>query len=336
MSFTADKKPLLDRFGRKHTNLRLSVTDRCNIRCFYCMPEELIQFKPRDELLTFEEIIRFTRVVSTAGVNKIRITGGEPLVRSNLDVLIKQLKQLDGIRDLALTTNGILLAEQAEPLKAAGLDRLNVSLDTLNEETFQQITRRSGLQKVLDGIAAAKQVGFRQTRLNSISIKGLTETEIVPLARFASDHDLELRFIEFMPLDADQQWQEQSVLSGREILAILRSEFGELVPAPRIDASQPATDYTFAGGKGKVGFINSVTEPFCGSCNRLRLTAEGQVRNCLFSDAEWDARALIRSNCSDEELLALVRDAVAAKKRGHGQDSLEFARPQRAMYQIGG
>ena len=331
-----EQKPLLDRFGRKHSNLRLSVTDRCNIRCFYCMPDELIRFKPRDELLTFEEITRFVRVVSRAGIDKIRITGGEPLVRSNLDVLIAQLKGIDGIRDLALTTNGILLADQAEALKKAGLDRLNISLDTLTEKTFQQITRRTGLQNVLDGIAAAKRIGFQQIRLNSISIRGLTETEIVPLAKFAREHDLELRFIEFMPLDADQQWQEQSVLSGREVLEMLGSEFGELAPAPRSDKSQPAMDYTFAEGKGKVGFINSVTEPFCGSCNRLRLTAEGQVRNCLFSDAEWDARELIRGNHSDDELLSLVRDAIAAKKRGHGDDSLEFARPERAMYQIGG
>ena len=223
-----EQKPLLDRFGRKHSNLRLSVTDRCNIRCFYCMPDELIRFKPRDELLTFEEITRFVRVVSRAGIDKIRITGGEPLVRSNLDVLIAQLKGIDGIRDLALTTNGILLADQAEALKKAGLDRLNISLDTLTEKTFQQITRRTGLQNVLDGIAAAKRIGFQQIRLNSISIRGLTETEIVPLAEFAREHDLELRFIEFMPLDADQQWQEQSVLSGREVLEMLGSEFGDL------------------------------------------------------------------------------------------------------------
>ena len=328
--------PLVDGFGRVHTNLRISVTDRCNIRCFYCMPDENIRFKPRDELLSFEEITRFVRVVAKAGVDKIRITGGEPLVRSELPKLVARLRKVAGIRDIALTTNGILLAEQAADLKRAGLDRLNVSLDTLSEDTFQQITRRPGLQKVLDGITEAKRVGFQGTRLNAIAIKDLTESEIVPLAHYAREQEMELRFIEFMPLDADQAWQEENVLSGSKIREILTREFGQLVRAVREDASQPAMDYEFSDGSGRIGLINSVTEPFCGTCNRLRITAEGQVRNCLFSNAEWDARAVIRNDGTDEELLQLVRDSLAAKKRGHGQDSLEFARPERAMYQIGG
>lgn len=331
-----DVSPLIDQYGRVHTNLRISVTDRCNIRCFYCMPDEAIRFKPREELLTFEEIVRFVKVVAAAGVDKLRITGGEPLVRNDLAELISHLRAVDGIRDIALTTNGVLLEQHASSLKAAGLDRLNISLDTLREETFQQITRRTGLQQVLDGIAAAKDAGFERTRLNAIAIKGLTETEIVPLAHFAREQQMELRFIEFMPLDADQKWQEEKVLTGANIRQILRDEFGDLVRAVRPDSSQPAMDYEFADGGGKIGLINSVSEPFCETCNRLRITAEGQIRNCLFSDAEWDARAVMRSDGSDASLLQLVRDAVAAKKKGHGKDSLDFARPERAMYQIGG
>ncbi len=327
---------LIDQFQRKHTNLRLSVTDRCNIRCFYCMPDENIRFRPRNELLTYEEIERFVRVVSAVGVDKVRITGGEPLLRSDLAELIGQLRGIPAIRDIAVTTNGILLDKFAVALREAGVDRLNISLDTLDEAVFQKITRREGLDRVLNGIEAAMEAGYENIRLNAIAIKGLTENEIVPLARFAQQKNLELRFIEFMPLDADKQWTEDAVLSGAMIRGILAKEFGNLQPANRPDASQPAVDFELPGSSAKIGFINSVTEPFCGTCNRLRLTAEGQVRNCLFSDAEWDARAIIRGGGSDEELLQLVRDSITAKKRGHGQDSLDFARPERAMYQIGG
>ena len=328
--------PLVDQFGRAHTNLRISVTDRCNIRCFYCMPDETIQFRPRAELLTFEEIGRFVGVLARVGVDKVRITGGEPLLRADLATLVQQLKAVNGIRDVAMTTNGMLLRDHVEALHAAGLDRLNISLDTLKESTFQRISRRPGLDRVLQGIESALHAGFTQIRLNAIAIRDLTEPEIVPLARFARDHDLEIRFIEFMPLDAEQQWNEENVLSGATIRQTLEQEFGTLGPVEGRDPSQPAVDYDFPDGRGRVGFINSVTEPFCSTCNRLRLTAEGQVRNCLFSNAEWDARAVIRSDGSDEELLQLVVDAVQAKKRGHGQDSLEFDRPERAMYQIGG
>ena len=328
--------PLVDKFGRIHTSLRISVTDRCNIRCFYCMPDEQIRFRPRAELLTFEEIGRFARVLAGVGVDKIRITGGEPLLRAELATLVSQLKSIPGIHDVAITTNGMLLDKHAESLRSAGLDRLNISLDTLSEETFQRIARRPGLNHVLAGIESAIESGFTGIRLNAIAIRELTEPEIVPLARFARERDMAIRFIEFMPLDADQQWDEETVLSGAQILEVLRREFGTLTRAAGGDPSQPAVDYTFADGRGRVGFINSVTEPFCGSCNRLRLTAEGQIRNCLFSDAEWDARAVIRNGGSDDDLLRLVIDAVEAKKRGHGRDSLEFARPERAMYQIGG
>jgi len=329
-------EPLLDRYGRTHTNLRVSVTDRCNIRCFYCMPDENVRFRPRDELLSFEEIARFVRVVAGLGVNKVRLTGGEPLVRNDLHRLVRMLASIDGIDDLALTTNGMLLEEQAQDLRDAGLRRINISLDTLDEETFYRISRREGLDRVLAGIHAANRVGFEKIRLNAIAIRGLTEPEIVPLARFARQHGMELRFIEFMPLDAEQHWQIEQVLTGDEIRRALEAEFGPLVPVHRDDPSQPATDFEFADGAGRVGFINPVSQPFCGDCNRLRLTAEGQVRNCLFSIEEWDARAVLRGGGSDEELAALVRACVAEKKPGHGIDREDFLRPARAMYQIGG
>ncbi len=328
--------PLIDSFGRVHTSLRISVTDRCNIRCFYCMPDENLRFKPRSELLTFEEMTRFASVAAQLGVTKLRLPGGEPLVRPDLDQLVAQLASIPGIEDLALTTNGILLAEHAMALKAAGLQRVNISLDAMREETFRAIARRDGLDRVFAGIAAAQQAGFAQIRLNAVAIRGLTEPEIVPLARYARQQHLELRFIEFMPLDAEQRWQQDQVLAGETIRALLVEEFGALLPADRPDPSQPASDYDYADGGGRIGFINPISQPFCGDCNRLRLTAEGQVRNCLFSTVEWDARRLLRSGGSDADLAQLLRECVLAKKPGHGIDSPEFLRPERAMYQIGG
>lgn len=328
--------PLMDSLGRVHTNLRISVTDRCNIRCFYCMPDENVRFKPRSEILSFEEIERFVRVVAPLGVRKLRLTGGEPLVRADMPGLIERLAKIPGIDDIAMTTNGILLAEHAQALKSAGLDRLNISLDALNEVTFRRISRRDGLDRVLAGVAAAKAAGFRKIRLNAVAIRGTTEPEIVPLANFARKQGMEMRFIEYMPLDAENQWDHDQVLTGEEIRSIIEAAIGQLEPAERDDPSQPAMDYQFTDGGGQIGFINPVTQPFCGDCNRLRLTAEGQVRNCLFSTVEWDARALLRGGASDADLERLVRDCVAAKKPGHGIDSDEFIRPQRAMYQIGG
>ncbi|MBI1902410.1 MAG: GTP 3',8-cyclase MoaA [Planctomycetia bacterium] len=328
--------PLYDGFGRLHTSLRISVTDRCNIRCFYCMPAENVRFLPRREILSFEEIERFARVVARMGVNKLRLTGGEPTVRHGLADLVRMLAFVPGIDDIALTTNGILLAEQAQGLKDAGLHRLNVSLDALNAETFKKITRREGFERVLEGIFAAQRVGFEKIKINAVAIRGLTEDEVVPLGNFARQHDLEVRFIEFMPLDADGAWQNDQVLPGHRIREILELGILPLVPLPRPDPSQPATDYVFADGRGRIGFINPVTEPFCGDCNRLRITAEGKIRNCLFSIEEWDARAVMRSGGSDEDLANLVRSCVAAKKAGHGINSDEFVKPARAMYEIGG
>ncbi len=332
---TSDQ-PLIDAFGRVHTNLRISVTDRCNIRCFYCMPNEDVRFRPRSEILTFEEIERVARVAARCGVNKLRLTGGEPLVRADLAVLVEKLAQITGIEDLALTTNGILLEEQAAALKAAGLRRVNISLDAMSEETFRTIARRDGLARVFAGIEAAQRVGFEKIRLNAVAIRGLTESEVVPLARYARERQLELRFIEFMPLDAEQRWQHDQVLSGETIRQLLEAEFGPLEPVARPDPSQPATDFAYREGAGRIGFINPITQPFCGDCNRLRITAEGQLRNCLFSIEEWDARALMRGGGSDEQLAQLLADCVRHKKPGHGIDSPAFLRPERAMYQIGG
>jgi cyclic pyranopterin phosphate synthase len=328
--------PLIDTFGRIHTNLRISVTDRCNLRCFYCMPADDVQFKPRHELLSYEEIERFSRVVVGLGVNKIRLTGGEPLVRSGIAELVRRLAAIQGVADLALTTNGLLLPELAAELHEAGLHRLNISLDAMDEPTFRQIARRKGLDRVLEGILTAQQAGFRRIRLNAVSIRGLTEAQVVPLARFARQHGLELRFIEYMPLDADGGWQMDQVLSGDDVRAILDRDVGRLEPVVADDPSQPATDFQYQDGGGRVGFINPISHSFCGSCNRLRLTAEGQIRNCLFSTTEWDARALLRGGGTDAELAELVQSAVGAKRAGHGIDTPDFVRPQRAMFQIGG
>ncbi len=332
----SNSAPLIDGFGRVHTNLRVSVTDRCNIRCFYCMPAENVRFKPRRELLTFEEIERFVRVVAAMGVNKIRLTGGEPLVRHGLPLLVEKIAGVTGIHDIALTTNGILLAEQAQSLKTAGLRRLNVSLDSLRRETFFRISRREGLEQVLAGIFAAQRIGFEKIRLNAVAIRGITEPEIVPLGQFARRHGLEMRFIEFMPLDAEGKWDNAQVLTGERIRDALEAGIVPLVPLVVEDPSQPATDYAFADGIGRIGFINPVSQPFCARCNRLRLTAEGQVRNCLFSTEEWDAREILRGGGTDEDLADLVRASVGAKRAGHGINDERFVKPQRAMYQIGG
>jgi cyclic pyranopterin phosphate synthase len=329
---------LIDRFGRLHTDLRISVTDRCNLRCTYCMPEEVV-FRPREELLTYEEIARVAAVASRLGVRTIRVTGGEPLVRRDLAVLVRQLVGIPGVDEVALTTNGILLADQAPALREAGLTRLNVSLDSLREEVFERITRRAGVAQVLAGLAAAKRAGFRTIRINAVSIRGLTEAEILPLAAFCRREGFHLRFIEFMPLDADGAWAREQVLSGAEVRAILERSLGPLRRVdrpPSIDAGQPAVDYAWADGGGRVGFIDPVTQPFCGRCDRLRLTADGQLRNCLFSTVEWDARRVLREGGDDQALAALLRDCIAAKRAAHGIDTPAFDRPARAMYQIGG
>ncbi|MBL8890955.1 MAG: GTP 3',8-cyclase MoaA [Planctomycetaceae bacterium] len=333
---TMTNLPLLDSFGRRHNNLRISVTDRCNIRCFYCMPAEQVKFLPRAEILTFEEIERLVRLFAQVGVDKLRLTGGEPLVRTDIDRLIRLLKGIPQIRDVAMTTNAVTLARHAERLKLAGLDRLNISLDALNHDTFLKITRRDVLDQVLEGISAAQEAGFTRIRLNAVAIKGLTEAEVLPLARFAWERNLELRFIEYMPLDSEQNWADEKVLSGAAIRELVEHEFGPLVPAPRTDPAQPAFDYLYAGGRGRLGLIHPVTAPFCGTCNRLRLTAEGKLRNCLFSLEEWDLRSLLRQGVAEPLILEQIRTCVAEKRPGHLIGQQQFERPERTMHQIGG
>ncbi len=335
-----DRHPLVDAFGRVHTDLRVSVTDRCNIRCRYCMPID-VTFKPREELLTYAEIVRVVSVAAQLGVRSVRLTGGEPLVRRDLHQLIRELRRVDGIDEVALTTNGLLLGEQAGPLADAGLSRVNVSLDSLRDETFRYIARSEGLSQVLAGLAEAKRVGLQGIRLNAVSIRGLTEADVVPLARFARSEGFQLRFIEFMPLDADRQWSQPQVLSGREVRGMLEEAFGALEPVPVHDGGQPAVDYRYTDASGDavgslVGFIDPVTQPFCERCDRLRLTADGQFRNCLFSTEEWDVRRLLRDGGDDAAVANLMRACVAEKKAAHGIGTPSFERPERAMYQIGG
>ena len=328
--------PLVDGFGRAHTDLRISVTDRCNLRCFYCMSPEGVEFRPHAAILSFEEIERFVRVVARFGIRHVRLTGGEPLVRKGVCRLVEMLAAVPGVEDLAMTTNGILLPEYAESLRAAGLDRLNISLDTLDPHKFRQISLHDELPRVLAGVDAAERAGFRPIKLNALAIRGQTEDDVVPLARFARRRAMELRFIEFMPLDGADRWQNGSVLPGEEILQILSEGIGPLEPLQDGQPDAPATRYRFVEGGGVIGLIPSVSEPFCRRCSRLRLTADGTVQNCLFSTGQWNARTLLRGGGTDEQLAALVRQAVCAKKEKHGTESGQFARTERSMHQIGG
>lgn len=328
--------PLIDSFGRVHNNLRISVTDRCNIRCFYCMPADNVQFMDRKDLLTFEEIERFVLAVVPLGINKLRLTGGEPLVRRDLHRLVERLARIPGIDDIGMTTNGILLAEQAQQLFDAGLRRLNVSLDALSPEKFREITRRDGYEKVLEGIEAAKNVGFESIKINAVAIRGLTEEEVVPFGRFARESGCEVRFIEYMPLDADAAWERDKVLFAEEIQRLLTEGIGPLEPDSNQPAHAPAADYVFADGIGRIGFISSISRPFCESCNRARITADGKFRNCLFSLEETDIRALLRGGAEDAEIREAVRASIAAKWEGHEINTSRFIQPTRAMHSIGG
>jgi len=334
MSQTSSQ-PLIDSFGRVHTSLRLSVTDRCNIRCFYCMPETGAEFVPKDNILSFEEIYRLARLlVEHGGVRDIRITGGEPLVRQQVPHLIEMLAGIEKLEDLSLTTNGMLLAEQAQALHDAGLQRLNISLDTLNKEVFEKITRRDGLEKTLQGIDAAIKCGFKSVKLNTLAIKGVTESEVAKLVRYALDRNVMLRFIEFMPLDTDRAWQQDQVFTGDQLLQTLQNAFKSVVPLSRPEPSQPAEE--FQVDQGRVGIIRSVTAPFCEACNRIRITADGAVRNCLFATSETPLRGLIRAGASDEDLLSAIRGCLAGKAKAHGIDQDGFQPPDRPMYAIGG
>ncbi|HKW99648.1 MAG TPA: GTP 3',8-cyclase MoaA [Bryobacteraceae bacterium] len=331
-----DISPLVDSFGRMHNNLRISVTDRCNIRCFYCMPENDVRFVEREEILSFEEIERFVRVAAGLGITKLRITGGEPLVRKDLPVLVGKLASIPGIEDLALTTNAVLLSEMAAPLYDAGLRRINIHLDTLDRERFMAITRRDDLRKVLAGIEACLRLGCGPIKLNAVAVKGLTEPDIVPIARFCRERNIEPRFIEFMPLDSQNLWDRSKVLTADEILDVLSKEISPLTAIPDRDSRAPATEYQYEDGCGRVGFIPSVTKPFCLNCNRIRLTADGKLRYCLFAIEEADVKGLLRSGASDGEIARLIRGNVAEKWAGHEINSVRFVPPPRPMYSIGG
>jgi cyclic pyranopterin phosphate synthase len=326
---------LVDGFGRVHDNLRISVTDRCNIRCFYCMPENEVRFVERREILDFEEIERFARVAAGLGIRKIRVTGGEPLLRRNLPFLIGRLAAIPGIEDLALTTNGVLLDDLAAPLYDAGLRRLNVHIDTLDRQRFAEITRRDDLPRVLAGLETAKRAGFK-IKLNAVAVKNLVEPDIVPLARFARENGFEVRYIEFMPLDHQNLWDRGKVLLADDILAMLSREISPLIPVPDPDPRAPASEYLYQDGCGTVGIIASVSKPFCLNCNRIRLTADGKLRYCLFAIEEDDLKSLMRSGASDEEIADLVRRNLAGKWEGHEINSGKFVAPPRPMYSIGG
>jgi cyclic pyranopterin phosphate synthase len=328
--------PLIDSFGRVHDNLRISVTDRCNIRCFYCMPEHDVQFVERSEILDFEEIERFARIAAGLGIRKLRVTGGEPLVRRDLPVLIRRLTGIPGIEDLALTTNGVLLKDLAAPLYEAGLRRINVHLDTLDRDRFREITRRDDLDRVLAGIEEAGRLGFGPIKINAVAVKNLVEPDVVPLARYARERGFEVRYIEFMPLDAQQLWDRSKVLLADDMIKMLSEEISPLEVIPDRDPRAPALEYRFADGIGRVGFIASVSRPFCLNCNRVRLTADGKLRYCLFAIEEDDVKKLMRSGASDEAIAALVRRNIAGKWEGHEINTARFVAPPRPMYSIGG
>ena len=300
------------------------------------MPETDVQFVPRAEILDFEEIERFVRIAVTLGVSKLRVTGGEPLLRRDLPLLIQRLTAVPGIRDLALTTNGVLLPEMAGPLYEAGLRRINVHLDTLDRDRFRQITRRDDLPKVLAGLEECKRLGYSKIKLNAVAVKNLVEPDIVPLARYGREHGIEVRYIEFMPLDAQGLWSRSSVLTASEIIEILSREIAPLIEIPDRDPRAPATEYRFADGLGRVGFIASVSRPFCLNCNRIRLTSDGKLRYCLFAIEETDVKTLLRAGAPDQEIAAAIRDTVHRKWIGHEINSSRFVAPPRPMYAIGG
>ena len=330
---------LVDSFGRVVRDLRISVTDRCNFRCTYCMPAEGMTWLDRSEVLTYEEIERVARIcVETFGVDSLRLTGGEPTVRAHLPQLISKLAALrlpDGTKpDIALTTNGATLRNIALELRNAGLDRINVSLDSLKPERFFAMTRRDELHNVLAGIAEAQIAGFSPMKVNAVVERGANDDEILDLVRYGRDNNVEVRFIEFMPLDATNEWERNKVVSQDEIVATIAAEFPlELMPAR---GAAPADRWRFLDGKGTVGVIPSVTHPFCGDCDRVRLTSDGQFRTCLFATDESDIRSLLRNGGTDEEIAELIQIAVGAKWAGHQINQVNFIRPNRSMSQIGG
>jgi GTP 3',8-cyclase len=328
-------RPLVDGHGRPIGDVRISVTDRCNFRCQYCMPAEGLPWLDRSALLTYEEIERLVRLLSAMGVHDVRLTGGEPLVRRELWRLVDRLAAIENVHDLSLTTNGYLLAKQVEDLVGAGLRRVNVSLDSLAPDRFFQLTRRDSLHQVLEGLEAAQRYEqLRPIKVNVVALKDFTEDEVLRFAEFARQNPYEVRFIEFMPLDADHAWTRDKVLPNAEIVRLIDAVY-PLEPVGR-ERHGTARRYRFADGTGEMGFISPVTEPFCGDCNRIRLTAEGELRTCLFSMTETDLREPLRSGASDAELEEIIRDAVWRKELKHHVNDPGFVQPARTMSRIGG
>ncbi|MEW6207751.1 MAG: GTP 3',8-cyclase MoaA [Acidobacteriota bacterium] len=327
---------LKDKFNRVIRDLRISVTDRCNFRCFYCIPDEDIVWKRRQELLTYEEIILIAEIAVELGVEKLRLTGGEPLVRRDIEFLIEKLARIPGVRDLALTTNAHGLAERAATLRAAGLSRITISCDSLKREVFEQITRRDELQSVLDGIEATMKAGFPPPKINCVVIRGLNDTEVADFADFARRTGVSMRFIEYMPLDNGHQWDRRLLVGGREILQRIE-ERHSLVPVHRDAPSETALRYRFAdGARGEIGIIAPVTMAFCGECSRLRLTADGNLRTCLFSMIDYNIRDRIRRGDTREEIAQFMIETVLKKEAGHRINEPDFIQPPRTMSFIGG
>jgi len=327
--------PLTDTHGRTVRDLRISVTDRCNLRCVYCMPAEGMPWLAKGDLLTYEEIARFAAICVAHGVHGIRLTGGEPTVRADLPKLVAMLRAIAPGLDLSLTTNGLKLVEMAAALAAAGLERVNVSIDTLDPQRFHRIARRDRFHDVIAGLDAARAVGFTPIKVNAVLMRGFNEDEAVPLARWGREQGYQVRFIEWMPLDFQHGWSREQLVPADEILRQIADVF-PLDPAPGQDPSAPATLYRYRDGKGSVGVIASVTRPFCGHCDRIRLTADGQIRTCLFSLREYDFRTAMRSGASDAAISDLLRAAVARKEPGHLINSPFFRQPDRGMSAIGG
>jgi len=327
---------LKDNFGRAIRDLRISVTDRCNFRCFYCIPDEDIVWKRKQEMLTYEEIILIAEVAVSLGVEKLRLTGGEPLVRRDIEFLIENLARIPGVNDLALTTNADGLKDRATALRAAGLSRLTISCDSLKPEVFKRITRRDALRSVLDGIEATMEAGFPPPKINCVVIRGLNDSEVADFADFARSTGVSMRFIEYMPLDNGHQWDRSLLVGGREVLRRIE-ERHRLVPVERDTPSETALKYVFADGSpGQIGIIAPVTMAFCGACSRLRLTADGNIRTCLFSMVDHNIRDLIRQGGSREQIARFMIGTVLKKEEGHRINEPDFVQPSRTMSFIGG
>src|SRR6266571_4158307 len=328
---------LFDSYGRRIKSMRISITDKCQFRCTYCMPADGLPWLKKAEILSYEELERIARVAVSIGIEQIRLTGGEPLVRRDVPDFIRQLRKIEGLRSLSLTTNGVLLKQQAGALAEAGLNRINVSLDSLLREKFAQLTRRDQLNRVLEGLEELeKYPSIHPIKVNAVAMRGYSEDEVLDFARLARRKAYVIRWIEFMPLDADQIWRKEDILTGAEMKAIIEAEYGPLVQITTGDPSETARRYTFSDEIGEVGFINPVSEPFCSTCDRIRLTADGQLRTCLFATEETDLRAVVRSGAPDDVLADTIRRAVWHKELKHYIGDKRFKRANRSMSMIGG